>query len=212
MTPAASRRSAPRSRARRLLPETRQAQLLACAVRVFARRGIGAARHAEVGEAAGVALSTVFVYFPTRADLVAAVLDEVEKLYVELAERVHASQRPAPELLLAHAAAFAQSVDRHPDHARVWLDWSSAVGVDELWPRYRRMEKRVVAAIAGTLARGQRDRSLSPEVEAEDGARIAIGAAYLIAQMKLSRRPQPDVARFVGALVRVLTGGLAPNR
>jgi TetR/AcrR family hemagglutinin/protease transcriptional regulator len=209
MKPAASRRAVPRPRARRLLPEARQVQLLECAVRVFARRGIAAARHAEVAEAAGVAVSTVFVYFPTRDDLVAAVLDSVERLYVELAERVHAARRPAPELLLGHAAAFAECVDAHPHHARIWLDWSSAVGVDGIWPRYRRMENRVVRVIAKTLARGQREGSFSSDVAAEDGARIAIGAAYMIAQMRLSRRPQADVARFGEALVRVLTGGLA---
>jgi TetR/AcrR family hemagglutinin/protease transcriptional regulator len=160
---------------------------------------------------ADVAVSTVFVYFPTRDDLVGAVLGEVERLYVDLAERVHTSERPAPELLLAHASAFADSVESHPEHARVWLDWSSAVGVEDLWPRYRLMEERVVSTIAQTLTRGQREGTILREITAEDGARIAIGAAYLIAQMKLSRRPEADVARFVGALVRVVAAGLAAD-
>jgi hypothetical protein len=93
----------------------------------------------------------------------------------------------------------------------VWLDWSSAVGVEDLWPRYRLMEERVVSTIAQTLTRGQREGTILREITAEDGARIAIGAAYLIAQMKLSRRPEADVARFVGALVRVVAGGLAAD-
>ncbi len=164
-----------------------------------------------MAEEAHVAVSTVFVYFPTRDDLVGAVLGEVERLYVELAERVHTSERPAPELLLAHASAFADSVETHPEHARVWLDWSSAVGVEDLWPRYRLMEERVVSTIARTLVRGQREGTILGEITAEDGARIAVGAAYMIAHMKLSRRPEAEVARFVDALVRVVTGGLAAD-
>jgi TetR/AcrR family hemagglutinin/protease transcriptional regulator len=162
-----------------------------------------------VAAEANVAVATAFVYFPTRRDLVGSVLDEVQRLYVELAERVHASRRPSPELLLAHATEFARLVDAHPQHARVWLDWSSAVGVEDLWPRYQVMEERVLSTIARTLRRGQREGTIGGEITAEDGARIAIGSAHMIAQMKLSGRAEADVSRFVAALVRVVAGGLA---
>jgi TetR/AcrR family hemagglutinin/protease transcriptional regulator len=205
--PRARRRSgARRGRARRLPPGERRGQLLACALAVVARRGLGASHHAEVAAEAEVAVPTVFAYFPTRDALVAAVLDEVRRFYTDLAERVHAPRLPASEALLAHARAFAASVDEHPDHARVWLAWSSAVR-GELWPRYRVFERRVVAVIARTLGRGQREGTISREIHPEDGARIAIGAAYLIAQMKLSGRPEPEVARFLAALTRALSAG-----
>lgn len=200
-------RNGSRPRAARLPPERRRAQLLECALRVFARRGIGAARHAEVAGEAGVAVSTVFVYFPTRDDLVAAVLGEVERFYVDLAERVHATGGPAPAVMLAHSSAFADSVDDHPDHARVWLTWSSAVRED-IWPRYLAFEDRIVAEIAKTLARGQREGSIGRGISPEDGARLTIGAAHLIARMKLSGRPRAEVDRFLEALIRALAGGL----
>jgi TetR/AcrR family hemagglutinin/protease transcriptional regulator len=198
-----------RPRAARLPPEARRAQILACALRVFARRGIGAARHAQVASEAGVAVSTAFVYFPTRFDLVAAVLGEVEHFYLDLAERVHASDRPAPAVLLAHSSAFAKSVDDHPDHARIWLAWSSAVRED-VWTRYLAFEDRVVGIIAKTLARGQRAGSIGRSISPEDGARLVIGAAHLIARMKFSGRPEPELTEFLDALVRALAGGLAP--
>jgi TetR/AcrR family hemagglutinin/protease transcriptional regulator len=179
-------------------------------MRVFARRGIAAARHSELASEAGVAVSTTFAYFPTREELVAAVLDAVERLFVELAETVHASDRPAPEILLAHTRAFANVVDDRPDEVRVWLNWSSAVGGDH-WPRYCAFEDCVASEMARTIARGQREGSLDAELAPEDGARIMIGAAYLIAQMKLSGRPEDEVAPFLAALVRVLAGGLAPG-
>jgi TetR/AcrR family hemagglutinin/protease transcriptional regulator len=197
-----------RRRAPRLAPEARRAQLIECATRVFARQGIAGARHTELAREAGVAVSTTFAYFPTREDLVAAVLDSVERLFVDLARRVHASDRPAPQILLEHTRAFADLVDEQPDATRVWLDWSSAVG-GEYWPRYRAFEDRVASELARTIARGQREGSINSEVAPNEGARIMIGAAYQIAQMKLSGRPRDEVATFLDALVRIIAGGLA---
>ncbi|MGY9016511.1 MAG: TetR/AcrR family transcriptional regulator, partial [Rhodospirillales bacterium] len=67
-----------RSRASKLSPEKRREQLLRCGLKVFALRGIGSARHAEIAEEAGVAVPTVFSYFPTREVLVRDVLAEVD--------------------------------------------------------------------------------------------------------------------------------------
>lgn len=195
-------------RARRLPPEQRRAQLLDCALRVFARRGIGAARHAEVAEEAGVSVPTVFVYFENRPALVGAVLDEVSRFYLELGRAVHQLARPAPASILAHARAFAASVDSHPDCARVWLAWSNAVR-DDIWPRYLAFEQEVVELLAETLRRGQREGSISPAIAAEDGAHISIGAAHMIARMKFSARPAAEVERFIQAVVDSLAGGLA---
>jgi len=197
-----------RPRAPRLTPEARRAQLQAAATRVFARRGLAAVSHTEVANEAGVAVSTAFAYFPTREDLVAAVLDSVERLYIELADRLHASDRPAPEVLLVHTRAFAASVDDHPDLTRVWLNWSSAVGGD-YWPRYRLLEERIASVMARTIARGQREGSIDGSFEPKQGARLIIGAAYLIAQMKLSGRPEDEVTLFEDTLVRMLAGGFA---
>ena len=61
----------------RLSPDERNRQLMAHAIAVFARRGLGRAGHAEIAERAGVSVATVFNYFNTREDLVDAVLTEI---------------------------------------------------------------------------------------------------------------------------------------
>jgi TetR/AcrR family hemagglutinin/protease transcriptional regulator len=197
------------SPARRLPPEARRAQLLACAMRVFARRGLGEARHGEIAEEAGVSTSTAFVYFPTRAALVDAVLDEVARFLIDMAERVHGRPAPAARNLLDHARAFAESVETHPDHARVWLDWSTAIRED-VWPRYLAFQDRVLAILARTIRRGQREGDLPAHVEPEDVARLVVGSAHMVAQMKFSRRPPQEVERFLRALVAAALGGLDP--
>jgi TetR/AcrR family hemagglutinin/protease transcriptional regulator len=198
---------ASRPRARRLLPSERRAQLLTCALRVFARRGLGEAHHAEIAKEAGVSVPTVFFYFPSRADLVNAVLDEVERFYRDMADQVHGRDLPAPRLLLEHGVAFANSVDVHPDHARVWLDWSTAIR-DEVWPRYLNFQAYVVKIIEKTIRRGQRDGDFAADVDPEDNAHLMFGSAHMIAQMKFTRQSPVRIERFLHTLVRIAVGGL----
>ena len=197
--------STKRRRAARLAPAARRAGLLACAVRVFARRGLAAARHAEIATEAGVSLSTVFVYFPTRPALVAAVLDEVERFFLAQAEAVHALDGPTPAVLQTHASAFAASVDTHPDLVRVWIEWSAAMRA-EVWPRYLDFQERMVRIIATTIARGRASGELAGEDDPEDDARLLVAAAHMIAQMKLTHRDPALVDRFLRTMVRATVG------
>jgi len=199
-----------RPRARRLLPTERRAQLLICALRVFARRGLGEARHGEIAKEAGVSVPTVFFYFPTRNELVNAVLDEVERFYLELAEQVHGRDLPAPQILLQHAITFAASVDTHPDYARVWLDWSTAIR-DEVWPRYLDFQGKLVQILEKTIRRGQRTGTVAADVDPEDAALLGFSAAHMLAQMKFLRRAPEKVERFMRAVVRSVLGGLPPD-
>jgi TetR/AcrR family hemagglutinin/protease transcriptional regulator len=166
-------------------PEERREQLVRCALAVFARRGVRRAVHADVARAADVAVSTAFLYFPTREALVDAVLTEVEGYYLALAEQVHAAPEPAPDVVLEHGRRFRASIDSHPDHAFIWLNWSAAVR-DETWPRYLAFTERLVEIHERTLRRGQREGSVAVDVDAEAAARLLIGYAQLAAQMKLS--------------------------
>jgi TetR/AcrR family hemagglutinin/protease transcriptional regulator len=195
-----------RVRARRLSTTERRAQLLAYALHVFARRGLGGARHAEIAKEAGVSVPTVFFYFPTRADLVDAILSEVERFYRVMADEIHSQSLPAPQILLGHGFAFANSVDTHPDHARVWLDWSTAIR-DEVWPRYLIFQSHVVRVLEKTIRRGQREKDFAVDIDPEDNAHLMFGSAHMIAQMKFSRQTPEKIERFLYTLVRVAIGG-----
>lgn len=191
-------------RARLPRPE-RRAQLLRQAVAVFARRGLGEARHTEIAKRAGVSVPTVFFYFETRTALVDAVLGEIERFMVEMAEEIHARDAPALEVLRAHVHAFTDAVDEDPDHVRVFLDWSTAIR-GRYWPRYIRMQERLVEVIARTLRRGQKDGSVSTRSDAEDEARLLVSSAHMLAQMKFTGVEPAKLERFVAALLGTATG------
>jgi len=194
-------------RAARLPPAERRAQLVQAALAVFARRGLGGVRHADVASEARVSLPAVFHYFATRDALVGAVLDEVERFYVAQAKGAarEAHDQPAREQLVVHARVFARSVDTHPDHTRVWLDWSTAVD-GELWRRYVRFSERVLRDVEGALRRGRRDGSVAGDVVSEDAARVFVAAAYAVMQLKLTGASAAKVERLLQSVVRAVTG------
>jgi TetR/AcrR family hemagglutinin/protease transcriptional regulator len=174
-------------------------------MRVFARRGLGAARHAEIARVARVSVPTVFVYFPTRKALVRAVLEEVARFFTEMAETVHSKSEPAPDLILRHLRAFADAVDTHPDHTRVLLEWSTALR-DEVWPLFLRFQEKIIALIGRTIRRWRLEATSNRDPEAEDDARMIAATGYVLVQMKVAKLPNTRIDRFLHTLVRDTLG------
>ncbi len=194
---------------RRLPPAERRAQLLETALEVFARRGFGRAGHAEIAEAAGVAVSTVFLYFKTREALVDAVLAEVGRLYLQLALGVHQQDKTCREILLDHRKAFHDSLISHPHHARLALDWSTAMRED-LWPRYLELIEKLVANHMRTIRRGQARGEVPTSVDPETSARMLIGSAQMTAQQKLMGADPEQVDRMAALFIDAALGRLEP--
>jgi TetR/AcrR family hemagglutinin/protease transcriptional regulator len=194
-----------RRRAPRLEKAERRALLLQCAMRVFARRGIGAARHAEIARKAKVSVPTVFFYFPTRKALVNAVLEEVARFFTEMAEAAHGKRGSAPEIVLEHLRAFADAVDTHPDYTRVLLEWSTALR-DEVWPRFLRFQEKVIATLALSIRRWRMETGSDRDPEAEDDARVIAATGYVLVQMKVAKLPNSRIERFLQHLVRDTLG------
>lgn len=194
-----------RRRAARLSPEERRRQLLECAIRVFGRRGLGRGGHAEVAAEAGVAVPTVFAYFRNREELCSAVLDAVSRYYHQMGDRYHNVEGPAPRLLLDHFLAFAASVDTHPDHARILLDWSTAIR-EETWPSYLEFHARMVGRFERTVRKGQDEGTISADLEIQSTALMIVGSAFMVVQMKFTQRPPEQVHRFLLTLLRGAVG------
>ncbi|HVN30150.1 MAG TPA: TetR/AcrR family transcriptional regulator [Candidatus Binataceae bacterium] len=194
-----------RRRAPALDKSERRALLLRCAIRVFARRGIGAARHAEIAREAKVSVPAVFFYFPTRKALVSAVLEEVARFFTAMVEEIHDQNRPAPEIILENSRAFANAVEAHPDYTRVMLEWSTALR-DEVWPLYLQFQEKIVATIARTIRRWRMETNSERDPDAEDDARMIAATGYVIVQMKVANMPAARIEKFLHTLVRDTLG------
>lgn len=199
--------SVTRMRANRMSPQDRRAQILSRAVEVFARRGLERAAHAEIAREAKVAVPTVFAYFRTRADLTRGVLDAIVRFYTEMTDEHFRVEIPAARALFDNAIAFAASVDRRSDYARVLLEWSSAVR-EEIWPLFLEFHAAMVARIEATIRRGQREGDIDADLDAENAALMLVGSAHLVLQMKFTQYPPEKLHRFLLALMR---GALGPR-
>lgn len=96
-----------RPRRTREAPQVRRAQILEAANRVFVERGLSAATMDDVAAEAGIAKGTIYLYFPTKEALVAA-------LQAKLVERVTTRARRladvAPEDAVARLDRFVSGV------------------------------------------------------------------------------------------------------
>jgi TetR/AcrR family hemagglutinin/protease transcriptional regulator len=193
---------------RRLPPEERRAQLLDVALRVFARSGLGQARHAEIAAEAGVAVSTVFLYFPTREALVGAVLDEVERFYLGLMDETLGRAPTARGGLEAMAEVFVASLESKLPYALVWLDWSTSFRA-EYWQRFLRFTERIRERIEITIRRGQDEGSVGADRDPDSSARLFVGSAQMAVQMKLTGAGPDAIARFRRTLLDTAIGPTA---
>ena len=199
-----------KQRRTRLKPEERKAQLLETALEVFARRGFGRAGHAEIAQAAGVAVSTVFLYFPTRKVLVTSVLDEVGRFYVDLAQRVHAEGGPVVEVFAEHRRQFHATVETHPHRSRIALDWSTAARED-VWPLYLEFIDELVRNHVTTIRRGQMSGEVPATVDPETSALMLIGTAQMTAQLRLAGTESDKLERMSALMIGAALGQLTPT-
>lgn len=168
---------------------------------MFARRGIGAARPTDVAAEAGVSEATVYSYFPTREDLVAAVLEEVARYYLALnAEVLGRTELPVAARLRELIARVSESVARDPDYARVWLNWSSAIRTDT-WPSFLEIEALIVGGVAAAVRRAPAHERADIDVHPEDLGRLLLGACEMIVRMQFAERPPREIRRFIRSVL-----------
>ncbi len=194
-------------RRRRLSPEQRTSELLDCAIKVFARTGLASGVHAQVANEAAVAVSTVFVYFPTREALIDAVITEVDRYLSDLVGRIANTPRAAPDKLLEILHEFSTTVDTAPDYIKIWLNWSTDVD-DSTWARYVDFQDRILAAFSDIILAGKEMGEIGNDVNPLLGAHLVMGAGHMIAQMKFRGRNQREVDEFLLVLIR---GAILPK-
>ncbi|MGE6135049.1 TetR/AcrR family transcriptional regulator [Aeromonas salmonicida] len=182
----------------RLSPEARRNQLMECAIEVFSRRGIGRAGHAEIAEQAKVSVATVFNYFNTREELVDEVLAEIERFVHQMLEQAYTGQGPVKESIHRNVKLAVDAAYDMPDHASIWLEWSSSVR-EEVWPRYSRLLDKMMALMIPHLQAAMDSGEIQSVLSAQDLARSLTGFGYVMMQMinQPQRPSREDVTDFL---------------
>lgn len=200
---------------RGLVPERRQGrsrrreeEILQAALRIFSRQGIARARISDVAAEAGMPLSSLYEYYPSKEDIAYAVpVAHMARFFIEYAERGRdaATVRERLRLFLWLSADFAR---RNPDWARtLYLEiWPSVLVGDsparKILDDYGRF---VVHLVRMGAAQGE----WPAEPDPYETASILVGSHNQVVITWLLYRKPKDIMRAVGTMLdRLLTAVL----
>ena len=162
----------PSRRGRPVDPEARAArtrQILDGARRCFLRKGFHASSTAEISAEAGVSVANLYQYFPTKDDLVLALVEDDLRSDLELIALVARAPTLREGLQAASHAMYADA--GFADLSRLRLDvLTEASRTPSVTAAVRAAEEKMVAAIAALLERahanGEIDSRIAPRAAA----------------------------------------------
>jgi len=157
---------------------------------VFAKDGLERAGHGDIAKLAGVSTATVFNYFPTREDLVEAVLNHIRGQLRSMFNLMGDGIMGIDVMI----GGFNLLIESQPNLVKTFLRWSVAFG-DSNRAAFLDFQEELLNEISARLKNPQKDRS---------EARIILGAADMYALMKLDNTPEDVIARFIERLLTVL--------
>ncbi|KOX32454.1 MULTISPECIES: TetR family transcriptional regulator [unclassified Streptomyces] len=118
--------------------EARRRRILDASARLASRGGFDAVQMREVAEEAGVALGTLYRYFPSKVHLLVAVMqDQLRHLHTTLRKRPPAGTDPADRVAETLMRAF-RALQREPQladamvRALIFADRGASAEVDEV--------------------------------------------------------------------------------
>ncbi len=189
----------------------RKRELLAAATRVFARDGIAKAKMADVAKEAGIAVSSIYDYYPSKEALAYEIpIQRLAHLYAAFLEQV----APLPTMRDRLRLFLTMTVD----HARDNPDWARLLYL-EIWPsvlieeaRVRRSVDDFGRIIVAMLREGSRRGEFRADLDPHLSATILMGSiTHMLITWLLYGRPQ-DLAAATGPMVDTLMGLIASPR
>jgi AcrR family transcriptional regulator len=184
-------------RALRADAERNRRRILDAARAVFAEEGLGAGVD-SIAHAAGVGVGTLYRRFPTKQDLLAAVIEDGVERLADETEALEGGDDPWGAFTAA-LHAFAGTIARDRGFFEV------IHGAPELIPLAREAKERLMSALDRLLRRAQEAGAVRRDVVVQDVPALCLVAARL-PSWRLDR--QPDLwTRYLALLI----DGLRPD-
>lgn len=187
----------------------REEDILQAALRVFSREGIARARIADVAAEAGMPLSSLYEYYPSKEAIAYAVpVAQLAVFFIEYSERARdtTTMRERLRLFLWLSADFAR---RNPDWARtLYLEiWPSVLVGDS--PARQSLDD-YGRFVVDLVRKGAANKEWSAEPDPYETTSILIGSHnQLVITWLLYRKPH-DVMRAMGLMLDRLLAAVLP--
>ncbi len=143
-------RRRPREEARRARNDLYRQHIFTAAEQVFADRGYESAKVQEISDRASLSMGTIYAIFPSKSDLLGAILDRRGHDILELVRRVVRDAKPARDTLRALIDAYITYFAEHPDflrmHLRQGISWITGPSADQrlqIWKEIHALQAEV---------------------------------------------------------------------
>jgi AcrR family transcriptional regulator len=181
-----------RPTARQRIAAARRGQILETALGLFAERGFDATSTRQIAQEVGVAEGLIFHYFPTKASLLTAILqDRLEGRRAFRSELrpllVGASGKPAPEVLGAVASGWLATLRR--DEEFVVVLFAAAQTNPEVGAAWQGLIREGTELLTGYLASRVEAGELRKDLPLETAATMFVSSLMIFF---LARRRLPD--------------------
>jgi len=195
-----------RPTARQRQAAARREQILKTALKLFAERGFDATSTRQIAKEVGVAEGLIFHYFPTKASLLTAILED--RLQGRRAFRTQlrpllddAGGKPAPEVLRAVASGWLATSRR--DGEIVVVLFTAAQTNPEVRQAWQGLIREGTALLTGYLASRVEAGELRKDLPLETAATMFVSPLMIFF---LTRRylPEPEWEKQSDAYVREL--------
>ena len=187
----------------------RRGQILAAAVKVFAKKGFHASRVGDVAEEAGVAYGLVYHYYKSKEDLLETIFRTTWTEMLARVREVEEAGVPASEAVRQVTALLLRTWRRDPDLVRVLVR-----EVTRSQHVQREVEEitHAMQALETLVRRGQESGEFRADLDPRLAAVVFYGALdEVLTGWVLGQLPDrdEDIARAERNVVALLTAGLS---
>ena len=186
----------------------RRKQILAAAVKVFARNGFHTSRVGDIAEEAGVAYGLVYHYFKSKDELLETIFRDTWTQMLARVREVEASGVDAGEQVRQVTALLLRTWRRDPDLVRVLVREVTRSPhvqheIEEITEAMKALER--------IIERGQQSGEFRSELDPRLGAVVFYGALdEILTGWVLAQLPDTDddIAKAERNVVELLVGGM----
>ncbi|MGE0502038.1 MAG: TetR/AcrR family transcriptional regulator [Rhizobiaceae bacterium] len=189
----------------------REQEILRAALRVFARDGISRARIGDIASEAGMPVSSIYEYFPSKEDLAYAVpTAHLARFYAEYAQAV-ADKQTSHDRLRLYLWLAADFARRNPEWARtLYLEIWPSVLVSETAVRHSIND--YVRVIVYLIRQGEMRGEWPAGPDPYETAAILNGSVnQVIITWLLYRKPRDLMKAIVSIVDRTMSALLGPS-
>ena len=177
--------------------DARREQILAAAMRLFARQGFHETTMPEICAEAGLSVGAVYSYFDSKKAIISALFEEGRRRTADLAD--HGQGPPAQRL-----RAFLGELERPGRELVDQVDvraLAEAIGDEQFRARYAENHAAFAAALAPLAKAAAVESNLDADALADLTAAVVVGM-----QVRKAIAPSADVGVALDAFVALLTG------